>query len=220
MILSCKRLLVDIFLTRRLSKSLAFCEFVSVNFETWDNACSFNSSECDIMFSSAHFLQILDLYTLLILSSWRWIIELYCNQLPLVAPTAVTARFDFFEYWYVGLASVWKNCIMRRSIRQYISVFLFSWNQFLFLAHWFLACVSTVNETYNYNYIEKVCKFPLCVSWVLELLILFSMLEKVPKEPFVVISFLFKFSSTGWPQTAFFLNKRLLTPIWLLQAIW
>ena len=28
-----KRLLVDIFLTRSLSKSLAFCEFASVNFE-------------------------------------------------------------------------------------------------------------------------------------------------------------------------------------------
>ena len=28
-----KRLLVDVFLTRRLSKSLAFCEFASVNFE-------------------------------------------------------------------------------------------------------------------------------------------------------------------------------------------
>ena len=26
---------VDIFLTRRLSKSLAFCEFASVNFEPW-----------------------------------------------------------------------------------------------------------------------------------------------------------------------------------------
>ena len=33
MILTRKRLLVDIFLTRRLSKSLAFCEFASVNFE-------------------------------------------------------------------------------------------------------------------------------------------------------------------------------------------
>ena len=30
-----KRLLVDVFLTRRLSKSLAFCEFASVNFEPW-----------------------------------------------------------------------------------------------------------------------------------------------------------------------------------------
>ena len=57
--------------------------------------------------------------------------------------------------------------------------------------------MSTVNEAYNYNYIEKVCKFPLCVSWVLELLILFSRLEEVPKELFVVISFLSKFSSTG-----------------------
>ena len=33
MILTRKRLLVDIFLTRRLSKSLAFCEFASGNFE-------------------------------------------------------------------------------------------------------------------------------------------------------------------------------------------
>ena len=33
MILTRKRLLVDIFFTRRLSKSLAFCEFASVNFE-------------------------------------------------------------------------------------------------------------------------------------------------------------------------------------------
>ena len=32
-----KRLLVDVFLTRRLSKSLAFCEFVSVNFEPWSS---------------------------------------------------------------------------------------------------------------------------------------------------------------------------------------
>ena len=35
MILTRKCLLVDIFLTRRLSKSLAFCEFASVNFEPW-----------------------------------------------------------------------------------------------------------------------------------------------------------------------------------------
>ena len=33
MILTRKRLLVDIFLTRRLLKSLAFCEFASANFE-------------------------------------------------------------------------------------------------------------------------------------------------------------------------------------------
>ena len=33
MILTCKCLLVNIFLTRRLSKVLAFCEFASVNFE-------------------------------------------------------------------------------------------------------------------------------------------------------------------------------------------
>ena len=33
MILTHKRLLVDVFLTRRLSKPLAFCEFASVNFE-------------------------------------------------------------------------------------------------------------------------------------------------------------------------------------------
>ena len=33
MILTRKRLLVDIILTCRLSKSLTFCEFVSVNFE-------------------------------------------------------------------------------------------------------------------------------------------------------------------------------------------
>ena len=33
MILTCKHLLVDIFLTHRLSKSLTFCEFESVNFE-------------------------------------------------------------------------------------------------------------------------------------------------------------------------------------------
>ena len=30
-----RRLLVDIFLTRSLSKSIAFCEFASVNFEPW-----------------------------------------------------------------------------------------------------------------------------------------------------------------------------------------
>ena len=35
MILTCKRLQVDIFLTRRLSKELAFCEFASVNFVSW-----------------------------------------------------------------------------------------------------------------------------------------------------------------------------------------
>ena len=35
MILTCKRLLVDIFFTHRLSKSLAFCEFTSVNFMPW-----------------------------------------------------------------------------------------------------------------------------------------------------------------------------------------
>ena len=35
MILTHKCLLVDIFLTRRLSKSLAFCKFASVNFEPW-----------------------------------------------------------------------------------------------------------------------------------------------------------------------------------------
>ena len=33
MILTRELLLVDIFFTRRLSKSLAFCEFASVNFE-------------------------------------------------------------------------------------------------------------------------------------------------------------------------------------------
>ena len=35
MILTRKRLLVDIFFTHRLSKSLAFCEFTSVNFVPW-----------------------------------------------------------------------------------------------------------------------------------------------------------------------------------------
>ena len=35
MVLPRKRLLVDIFFTRRLPKSLAFCEFASVNFEPW-----------------------------------------------------------------------------------------------------------------------------------------------------------------------------------------
>ena len=35
-ILTCKRLLVDIFLIRRLSKSLAFCEFASANFRALD----------------------------------------------------------------------------------------------------------------------------------------------------------------------------------------
>ena len=35
MILPRKRLLVDIFLTCKLSKSLALCEFASVNFEPW-----------------------------------------------------------------------------------------------------------------------------------------------------------------------------------------
>ena len=35
-ILTRKRLLVDIFLTRRLSKSIAFCEFASVNFRALD----------------------------------------------------------------------------------------------------------------------------------------------------------------------------------------
>ena len=40
MILTRKRLLVDIFLTRRLLKSLAFCEFASVNFEPcYKNPC-------------------------------------------------------------------------------------------------------------------------------------------------------------------------------------
>ena len=35
-ILTRKRLLVDIFVTRRLSKSIAFCEFASVNFRALD----------------------------------------------------------------------------------------------------------------------------------------------------------------------------------------
>ena len=35
MILTNKRLLVEIFLTRRLPKSLAFCQFASFNFEPW-----------------------------------------------------------------------------------------------------------------------------------------------------------------------------------------
>ena len=35
MILTCKRLLVDIFFIHILSKSLAFCEFTSVNFVPW-----------------------------------------------------------------------------------------------------------------------------------------------------------------------------------------
>ena len=35
-ILTRKRLLVDIFLTRRLSKSIAFCEFASVNLRALD----------------------------------------------------------------------------------------------------------------------------------------------------------------------------------------
>ena len=38
MILPRKRLLVDIFFTRRLPKSLAFCEFASVNFEPCRNS--------------------------------------------------------------------------------------------------------------------------------------------------------------------------------------
>ena len=36
MILTRKHLLVDIFLTRSSSKSLAFCEFASINFEPWN----------------------------------------------------------------------------------------------------------------------------------------------------------------------------------------
>ena len=40
MILTCKRLLVNIFLTHRLSKSLAFCEFASINFEPWNSTCN------------------------------------------------------------------------------------------------------------------------------------------------------------------------------------
>ena len=35
MILTRKRLLVDVFLTRKLSKSFAFYELASVNFESW-----------------------------------------------------------------------------------------------------------------------------------------------------------------------------------------
>ena len=35
MILTRKRLLVEIFLTLRLSKLLTFCKFASVNFELW-----------------------------------------------------------------------------------------------------------------------------------------------------------------------------------------
>ena len=35
MILTRKRLLVDIFVSRRISKTFAFCEFVCVNFEPW-----------------------------------------------------------------------------------------------------------------------------------------------------------------------------------------
>ena len=35
MILTRKRLVADIFLTRRISKALAFCKFASVNFEPW-----------------------------------------------------------------------------------------------------------------------------------------------------------------------------------------
>ena len=49
-ILTRNRLLVDIFLTRRLSKSLAFCEFASVNFE----ACIF----FNFHFSSVHFIGV------------------------------------------------------------------------------------------------------------------------------------------------------------------
>ena len=41
MILPRKRLLVDIFFTRRLPKSLAFCEFASVNFEPWSQKMKF-----------------------------------------------------------------------------------------------------------------------------------------------------------------------------------
>ena len=50
MILTRKCLQVDIFLTRRLSKSLAFCEFASVNFKT----C--NSSRLEVL---ANFGQII-----------------------------------------------------------------------------------------------------------------------------------------------------------------
>ena len=46
MILTRKRLLMDIFLTRRLSKSLAFCEFASVSFEPWP----LDRSEAEVVF--------------------------------------------------------------------------------------------------------------------------------------------------------------------------
>ena len=41
MILTRKLLLLDIFLTRSLSKLLAFCELASVNFEPWQLQCVF-----------------------------------------------------------------------------------------------------------------------------------------------------------------------------------
>ena len=43
MFLTRKHLQVDIFLTRRLSKALAFCEFASVNFEPCLQQQQFNS---------------------------------------------------------------------------------------------------------------------------------------------------------------------------------
>ena len=48
MILTRKRLLVDIFLTRRLLKSLAFCEFASVNFEPWARSILDSTVSCDV----------------------------------------------------------------------------------------------------------------------------------------------------------------------------
>lgn len=44
MILTRERLLVDIFVTRSLLKSLAFCEFASVNFETWIGLAVINTT--------------------------------------------------------------------------------------------------------------------------------------------------------------------------------
>ena len=51
MILPRKRLLVDIFFTRRLSKSLAVCEFASVNFEPWTCSHLVEVGYCHIIMS-------------------------------------------------------------------------------------------------------------------------------------------------------------------------
>ena len=76
MVLTRKRLLVDIFVTRRLSKSFAFCDFLCVNFEPWFLV---NSSR--------------------ISSSWHEWSD--CSAISVVFITKITRKPSFhFTWWY------------------------------------------------------------------------------------------------------------------------